>query len=316
MKILLHSPISTVRRNGNRQTSSDWAKILREAGHDVLSIGHYEGETADLLIAIHAVKSRDAVVGYREHNPSGKVILALSGTDIYPEPTADALDTMERSDVLISLQRKAIEKVPDHLRDREVVVIQSAESRITKPDLSNNPFSGCVVGHLRDVKDPLLAARASRLLPPDSSMQIHHAGGILENRYASLVAAEEKQNPRYVWLGELSEEDTAKLIAGSRILILTSLSEGGARVVGEALVHGTPVLSTRIDGVVGLLGEDYPGFFPLGDADALAELIYRCESDPEFYEQLCSAARQHAGQFSPDKEKASLLAALDLAVQK
>lgn len=315
MKILLHSPVSTVRRNGNRQTSSEWERILTDAGHDVRSIGHYEGETADLLVALHAVKSREAVLGYRETNPSGKVILGLTGTDIYPNPSEEAIDTMQHSDVLITLQRKAIGQIPKKLHDRVVPVIQAAERLAPKPDLTNHPFSACIVGHLRDVKDPLLAARASRLLPSDSSMQIHHAGGILEEHYARLVAAEEKDNPRYVWLGELSEEDTAKLIAGSRLLILTSLSEGGARVVGEALVHGTPVLSTRIDGVMGLLGEDYPGFFPVGDADALAELMNRCEYDLEFYEHLRSEALRHADQFHPEREKASLLAAVDRAMQ-
>ena len=315
MKILLHSPVSTVRRNGNRQTSSEWEKILVGAGHEVRSIGHYEGESADLLVALHAVKSREAVLGYRETNPTGKVILALSGTDIYPEPSEEARDTMARSDVLITLQRKAVEQIPVELQDRAVPVIQASECLAPKPDLSNHPFSACVVGHLRDVKDPLLAAKASRLLPKDSAMQIHHAGGILEEHYARLVAKEEKENPRYVWLGELSEYDIAKLIAGSRLLILTSLSEGGARVVGEAIAHGTPVLSTRIDGVMGLLGEDYPGFFPVGDAEALAKLMTHCEFDPEFYEHLRSEALRHADQFHPAREKASLLATVDLAMQ-
>ena len=74
----------------------------------------------------------------------------------------------------------------------------------------------------------------------------------------------------------------ADLIASSRLMVMSSLFEGGARVVGEAMVHGTPVISSRIDGVVGLLGDDYPGYFLPGDTAELAALLNRFETDPGF----------------------------------
>lgn len=315
MKILLHSPASTVRRNGNRQTSSEWVHILRDAGHVVTPISAYEGEEADLLIALHANKSREALLKFRDTVPDGRTILALTGTDIYPEPDSDAIDSMRQADCLITLQKKAIDIIPSDCHEKVIPVIQAARVLAPRPTGESKHFDVCVVGHLRDVKDPLLTARASQLLPEDSKIQVLHAGGILDPKYAPLVAEEEKKNPRYTWLGELSEEETARLMASSSLLSLTSWSEGGGRVVGEAIVHGTPVVSTRIEGIVGLLGDAYPGFFPAGDETALAMLLQRCEGDQEFYARINSAAKGLAAQFSPDKERLALFAAVDHALQ-
>jgi len=41
-------------------------------------------------------------------------------------------------------------------------------------------------------------------------------------------------------------------------------------VIIEALASGTPVLASRIDGNLGLLGDDYAGVFEPGEATGLA----------------------------------------------
>jgi glycosyltransferase involved in cell wall biosynthesis len=85
------------------------------------------------------------------------------------------------------------------------------------------------------------------------------------------------------------------LLATSRLLVHPSTHEGGANVVSEALAAGIPVLATRIPGTEGILGSDYPGYFPVGDAPALAGLLTRAEHDPGYLSTLrrCCAARQH-----------------------
>lgn len=311
MKIIIHSPPATIRRTGNRQTSSEWARFLGDAGHDTIVTGTYSGEKADLLIALHAVKSREAVLAFRTANPDGKIILALTGTDIYPRPTSAALDTMSRSDGIITLQKKAILQVPSGLHSRVSTVIQSASKIATRRRSGKVPFQIAVVGHLRRVKDPLLTARAVAELPAEYEIVVHQAGGILEDAYANLVSEEEALNVRYRWLGELSELETAQLLADSDLLVLSSKSEGGARVVGEAIVHDTPVLSTRIDGVEGLLGADYPGYFPVGSVEGLRDLLERAFTDPGFYSKLKKASEAWKHQFAPEAESASLLDAVD-----
>ena len=73
-----------------------------------------------------------------------------------------------------------------------------------------------------------------------------------------------------------------RVMARSRLLVITSRSEGGANVLSEALASGVPVLSSRIPGSTGVLGGDYPGLFAVGDTHGLAALFERAETDAEF----------------------------------
>jgi glycosyltransferase involved in cell wall biosynthesis len=70
-------------------------------------------------------------------------------------------------------------------------------------------------------------------------------------------------------------------MASSHLLAVTSRYEGGANVVSEALASRVPVVSSRIDGSVGLLGADYPGYFEPGDAGGLADLLWRLERNSD-----------------------------------
>jgi glycosyltransferase involved in cell wall biosynthesis len=86
--------------------------------------------------------------------------------------------------------------------------------------------------------------------------------------------------------------------------------EGGANVISEALVDGVPVLASRIPGSLGLLGERYPGFFPVGDTQALAELLVRADSDPRFYQRLRNECERRAALFTPEAERSAWAAVL------
>jgi glycosyltransferase involved in cell wall biosynthesis len=88
-------------------------------------------------------------------------------------------------------------------------------------------------------------------------------------------------------------------------MVLSSLSEGGANVISEAVVGGVPILASRIDGNVGLLGGDYPGYFPVGDTKALARLLQRIETDPRFVARLRRAIGRRAPLFRLTREVAT-----------
>ena len=64
-------------------------------------------------------------------------------------------------------------------------------------------------------------------------------------------------------------------------------------------------------GVKMLLGADYPGIFPVGDAAALAALFARAESDTVFRAELDSASRARAWIAEPERERAAWSALLD-----
>ena len=117
---------------------------------------------------------------------------------------------------------------------------------------------------------------------------------------------EAKTNERYTWIGEKPRWQTIRILARSRLLVLSSASEGGANVVSEALACNVPVLSTHIPGSVGLLGKDYPGYFPYGDTGKLAHLLHHAETDPGYYANLRSAISARRVIVRPARERSSL----------
>jgi glycosyltransferase involved in cell wall biosynthesis len=171
-------------------------------------------------------------------------------------------------------------------------------------------FEVCLVAHLRAVKDPLLAARATELLPRTSRIRVLHCGAALEPALRIEVEQAASRNPRYQWLGPLSHGDAMRTICASHALLVTSRSEGGANVVSEAVINDVPVLSTRIDGSVGLLGVEYPGYFPVGDAGALAQVLSKFELDATFRRTLERACAARKPLFEVDRERAAWAALL------
>jgi glycosyltransferase involved in cell wall biosynthesis len=190
------------------------------------------------------------------------------------------------------------------------VIFQS----FTPPDRLPLPradrFDVCVLGHLRAVKDPMLAAEAVRTLPAGSQLHVVQAGGVLEAEYAGRATRERATNPRYEWLGELPRAEAVRTLAGCRLLAMTSKSEGGPSAVSEAVACGVPVVSTPTSGVVGVLGEDYPGYFPVGDAAALRELLLRCERDATFLGELRAACDRVRPLVEPAAERSAWLGLL------
>jgi glycosyltransferase involved in cell wall biosynthesis len=80
--------------------------------------------------------------------------------------------------------------------------------------------------------------------------------------------------------------------------------EGGANVISEAVMAGLPVIASDIEGSVGLLGTDYPGYYPVQDAGALRSRLRQAESDPEYYVELAAACVARRQQFAPEREHA------------
>jgi putative glycosyltransferase (TIGR04348 family) len=297
------TPAPAASRQGNRITALRWKRLLTELGHRVrISTTLGVRSQCDLLIALHARKSHPAVVAFKNRHPGKPVIVALTGTDLYddlPHGDEEVAASIAIADHLVVLQPKAIERLPAAHRSKATAVLQSVApvkaqpSRLWKnlvssfhPQNSTAVFAVAVLGHLREVKDPLRTAEAVRTLPKSSGLQVVHLGGATAPEWKAAAEAEMKRNPRYHWLGDVSHRQAIQLLRQCKLLVVTSRLEGGANVVMEAIALGVPVLSTRIDGSVGILGENYPGYFAFGDTKALRSIILRCETDRSFYNQL------------------------------
>ena len=298
--------------SGNRVTAERWAQRLDELGHDVVVQTEWDCAPADLLVALHARKSHASVLRFDKSLPGTPIVVALTGTDLYVDLNkhAEVLDSLHRARRLVALQELAARKLPMELRDRVRVIHQAAESPIHQPRVAKDSFDVCLLAHLRPVKDSLLAARAVRMLPVESRVRVLHAGEGLDAELVAAAQHETDTNSRYQWLGALAPEEARKLLASSRVLVVCSRSEGGANAVSEAIACGVPVLSTRIDGSVGLLGEDYPGFFEVGDAPGLAKQLQRVEEDEDFLGELHKQCQNLASLFTGVAERSAWSALL------
>jgi putative glycosyltransferase (TIGR04348 family) len=308
MKIVLITPPGPSTRTGNAVAALRWTRILRRLGHHVTVAADYADEAADAMVAIHAWRSAEAVRRFRMRYPERPLIVQLSGTDIYQyinEEPAPTLRSMELADRLVALNSLAWRVVPKKFRKKLCVIFQS----VRKPSVSREPsrrhVDVSVIGHLRDVKDPLRAAEAARLLPPDSRIRIVHIGRAYSAEWAVKAKAEMAANPRYLWRDDVPRAAVQKLLRRSHAMVLSSLSEGGANVISEAIVAGVPILASRMDGNVGLLGADYPGYFPPRDTQALARLLQRIEGDRRFVATLRRAIARRASLFRPEREVAA-----------
>ena len=317
MRILVVTPTAPDSANGNGVTARRWAGILRDLGHEVDLAQGYRSGDHDVLVALHAVKSAAAVRAFRADYPAAPVVIALTGTDLYPDlsTTGVELDVLATARRLVVLQSHATGQVPPELRDRVRVIFQSMTPVPPAP-----PDPGCCeiafLAHLRPVKDPLLLAAAMRYLPASSRIRVTHVGEGRDQALASQAAAASARSDRYTWLGPVPRAEALQVLARSRLLAVTSVHEGGANVVTEALAAGVPVISSEIPGSTGLLGADYPGYFRAGDPVGLARVLHAAEEDSDgFYRLLrrrCAALRHLADPVRERDAWAALLAELDV----
>lgn len=86
----------------------------------------------------------------------------------------------------------------------------------------------------------------------------------------------------------------------------------------EAVCSGTPVVASYIDGNIGMLGAGYPGYFPLGNSHALANVLTQLQEDivnpkplppgkVNLYTKLKNQCAERAKLFAPENEQNELI---------
>jgi putative glycosyltransferase (TIGR04348 family) len=291
-------------RGGNRVTALRWAAIFRKLGWKVFVEESWSGRACDVLVALHGRRSNSSVVRFRREHAEKPVIVAATGTDVFSDvaDTGEARESFGLASRIVVLQPHSIEKLPEEVRAHARIVWQSVAPCGKRPAPAADAFEVCVIAHLRPVKDPLRTALAARLLPPSSRIRIVHLGALVDEFMKSDLEREVQENPRFRWLGDRPRAEALDVLARSRLLVSSSRHEGGANAISEALALGAPILATRIPATLGLLGDDYPGTFAVGDAQALADLLARAETDAEFLASLEKACRARAWVTDPAQE--------------
>jgi len=307
LKISLITPAKKHSKNGNRASAVRWAGFLSEQGHRVRIDMDYDDEPTDLMIALHAWHSASSVTRYRARYPKGPLIVALGGTDVntfMKTNPAVTEGTMDKAHALVCLHDLIADALPHRFHNKLHVVKQSALPLPWPRQPSVRHFDVCVVGHLRDEKDPFRTALAARQVPKDSRLRVVHLGKAHKPEWARQAAAEMNRNPRYLWKGEVPAWRVRREYARTQLMVISSNQEGGANVVSEAVVAGVPVIASDIPGNIGLLGQNYPGYYPVRDETALADLLHRAETDSKFLNTLAQHGRRLREDFLPRQEAA------------
>jgi len=310
--ILIVSPASARENNGNWQTASRWMRHLSARARVTVARGWEQGQPApDLMIALHARRSAAALAAFAEAHPDRPSVLALTGTDLYRDIRDDAAAraSLAHATALVLLQPQGLDELAPAEGAKARVIYQSAppmrpaRARAGSCDVA-------MIGHLREEKDPLTFMRASRLVTAPG-VRLLHVGGALDPALGQAARETRLEEPRYRWLGALPHMAARRRLARCRAMAICSRMEGGANVIIEAVTSGVPVLASDIGGNRGMLGEDYAGLFPLGDAAALARLIDRVAIDVRFRERLLRQCAARRPLFAPARERAALLDLVD-----
>ena len=305
MNILQITPAGKHKRSGNHVTAQRYSRLLHELGHNVTIQSSYTGHPADLLIVLHAGHGRDTVLNFKQQYPDKPVIVVLTGTDVYIDLDKDTdriTRVLDCADALICFHDRVPRILPAACQDKCHVIYQSARPLVTPRHHVLRYFDVCIIGHLRQVKDPFCTARAVRDLSASSRIRVTHLGRALQETFRQQAEMEMQHNHRYRWLGDVPNWRVRQELARTRLMVISSLAEGGANVLSEAVMAGVPVVATAIDGNIGMLGEDYDGYYPPGDTAALRQSLITLEQCPDVLLHLHAQCDRRRHLFSYEHE--------------
>jgi len=291
--VLIHSPYPRQETQGNTASADRLEKMLLDRGLSVVvETEWYGGVEARFFVAFNARRSAGAVEEFRDACPESQVVVVLTGTDInHPEmedPSSKTRETMRVADRLVLLHEGTLPLVPEDLQEKCQVIYPSValpenlrhESFWKKE--ADDPFQVVMAGNVRAEKNISVVIDACALLPEDSPVSVTVYGDS-EDALAQQMCLAERVTPCFRWVGKMKHGPLMQKMASADLLLNSSTQEGGANAICEAISMGLPVVASRISGNVGMLGADYAGYFPSGDAVALQALLSRCSEDEAFY---------------------------------
>lgn len=313
--LVIVTPALADANNGNWQTARRWARLLG-AAYRVRLVSRWDGGDEALMIALHARRSAASIQAWAALVPHRPLLVVLTGTDLYRDidTDADARRSIELADALVTLNAHGVRRLPEALQPRAHVVLQSCSERRTLPKTGRH-LRALMVGHLRDEKDPRTYLRAAARLAGRHDIRLDHIGGALDAALGDAARRTAADCPSYRWLGARPHAEVRRRIQQAHVLVHASRMEGGAHAVIEALRSGTPAIASRIDGNLGLLGDDWPATFDAGDDAALAALLQRARDDAAWLQGLRDRAAGRAALFTPEAETAALRAVVGALLQ-
>lgn len=157
-------------------------------------------------------------------------------------------------------------------------------------DTNTYDFDVIYVGRLAEPKDPQRLMRICARMKerkPDLKVAIVGAGEL--EQPTRTVCEEQGLHENVRFLG--FQSNPIKMIHDSKVMALISLWEGTPMCVLEAMVLGTPVVSTPSDGMEILIDSGESGWLCSSDED-LAEKMLKIIEEPDYRETLAGKAKE------------------------
>jgi putative glycosyltransferase (TIGR04348 family) len=313
--VVIVSPALASANNGNWQTAKRYRQLLK-AQFRVRLVSEWKGTKSDnVLIALHARRSFPSIAAWHGVHGVNGLVVVLTGTDLYRDIQHDsqAQQSLEFATRLVVLQSMGLDELPAPFKAKTSVLLQSTTPRVTLPK-TRRYIRAVMVGHLREEKSPRTLFEAAALLAQQRDIHIKHIGAEHDQVLANMAHQTAALYPHYQFTGALTYSETRRQIQRAHVLVHTSVMEGGAHVIMESICSGVPVIASCIPGNMGMLGQDYAGLFPVGDAKALADMLIRFRHDTEFEELLKNQCALRAPLFSAEHERNGLLKIIKMVI--
>ncbi len=244
-------------------------------------------------------------------------LITFTGTDLYAGRAADGgsdlAELLAAAAALVVFHegaRQRLHRLLPHLLTPVAVIPQGVGLPPTVPPEPAGDVVFLLPAGIRPVKNvmfpvaPLDRLHASH---PGLRLRLEVVGPVLDAAYAGEFFSAIDRSPHAEWLGELPFEAMPGLYARSHVVLNTSLSEGMANSLLEAMAFGRPVLAADIEGNRSLVRDGVNGLLYGSEDDFLgkAELLL---ASPELRRRLGRAGREHVeAHCSPEREAEAYL---------
>jgi glycosyltransferase involved in cell wall biosynthesis len=156
-----------------------------------------------------------------------------------------------------------------------------------------------------------IIAAARELVPKYPQLRFMFVGdGVLRERLEREIAAAGLAD-HFQFVGLVPPGNVPKYLAATDIVAHTSLREGLARVLPQALLSGQPVVSFDVDGAREVVSDGETGYLvPPKDVDRLAHAISTLIEHPELRTQLGQTGRDRCAKIFPHQHMTEEIRAL------
>lgn len=171
-----------------------------------------------------------------------------------------------------------------------------------KTDKNTYKYEVCYLGRLSEVKNPIRALEVMKeviLKRPQTKCVVLGDGELKQQCEAFVKDNGLSQNIEL--LGFV--KNPYKILRSSRVLLMSSISEGTPMALVEAFALGVPIVSTKVDGAVEIVKDSRMGSLYDSNEEAAEQVLEIIENDKKQYVEYLTAFSKEYNDMSSYKQK-------------